>query len=158
VPTSVSSLSLVRYRLNDYSVPTTYGHREVLVRGYVHDVVILCGATVIARHPRSYEREDFIFRAAARGLPAAQNPDLHVAAPIAAPVTELRLLSWKTGEQGRALLTDPHGKPKNRCGHDGQRKSVAHTPTAAQQQQTADQNRDRKSDRLRDKITHTTTR
>jgi hypothetical protein len=61
VPTSVSSLSLVRYRLNDYSVPTIYGHRDVLVRGYVHDVVISCGADVIARHPRSYEREDFVF-------------------------------------------------------------------------------------------------
>ena len=56
-----SSLSLVRYRLNDYSVPTTYGHRDVLVRGYVHDVVISCGAEVIARHPRSYKRHDFIF-------------------------------------------------------------------------------------------------
>jgi len=33
----------------------------VLVRGYVHEVVIACGAEVIARHPRSYEREDFIF-------------------------------------------------------------------------------------------------
>ena len=31
----VSSLSLVRYRTNDYSVPVAYGHREVLVRGYV---------------------------------------------------------------------------------------------------------------------------
>jgi len=61
VATTVSSLSLVRYRLNDYSVPTTYGHRDVLVRGYVHDVVISCGAEVIARHPRSYEREDFVF-------------------------------------------------------------------------------------------------
>jgi hypothetical protein len=61
VATQVSSLSLVRYRLNDYSVPTTYGHRDVLVRGYVHDVVISCGADVIARHPRSYERDDFIF-------------------------------------------------------------------------------------------------
>ena len=39
VATRVSSLSLVRYRLNDYSVPTTYGHRDVLVRGYVDDVV-----------------------------------------------------------------------------------------------------------------------
>ena len=27
----VSSLSLVRYRTNDYSVPTEYGHRDVLV-------------------------------------------------------------------------------------------------------------------------------
>jgi hypothetical protein len=57
----VSSLSLVRYRGNDYSVPTAYGHREVLVRGYVHEVVIACGAEEIARHPRSCELEDFIF-------------------------------------------------------------------------------------------------
>ncbi|MGO8779390.1 MAG: IS21 family transposase [Rhodomicrobium sp.] len=57
----VSSLSLVRYRGNDYSVPTAYGHREVLVRGYVHEVVIACGAEEIAHHPRSYEREDFVF-------------------------------------------------------------------------------------------------
>ena len=57
----VSSLSLVRYRGTDYSVPTTYGHREVLVRGYVHGVVISCGAETIARHVRSYEREDFVF-------------------------------------------------------------------------------------------------
>src|SRR6202050_2211218 len=61
VATTVSSLSLVRYRRNDYSVPTPYGHRDVLVRGYVHEVVISCGAEVIARHPRSYEREDFVF-------------------------------------------------------------------------------------------------
>jgi len=61
VATTVSSLSLVRYRRNDYSVPTIYGHRDVLVRGYVHEVVISCGAEVIARHPRSYEREDFVF-------------------------------------------------------------------------------------------------
>src|SRR5207244_7506319 len=57
----VSSLSLVRYRGTEYSVPTAYGHREVLIRGYVHEVVISCGAEVIARHPRSYEREDFVF-------------------------------------------------------------------------------------------------
>ena len=57
----VSSLSLVRYRGTDYSVPTRFGHFEVLVRGYVHEVVISHGADVIARHPRSYEHEDFIF-------------------------------------------------------------------------------------------------
>jgi transposase len=60
-PGRVSSLSLVRYRGTDYSVPTAYGHREVLVRGYIHEVVISCGAEVIARHARSYEREDFVF-------------------------------------------------------------------------------------------------
>ena len=57
----VSSLSLVRYRGTDYSVPTAYGHCEVLIRGYVDEVVISCAAEVIARHPRSYEREDFVF-------------------------------------------------------------------------------------------------
>jgi transposase len=61
VGTTVSSLSLVRYRLNDYSVPTSFGHREVIVRGFVHEVVIACGTEIIARHCRSYEREDFIF-------------------------------------------------------------------------------------------------
>jgi len=57
----VSSLSLVRYHGTDYSVPTAYGHREVLIRGYVDEVVIACGANIIARHARSYEREDFVF-------------------------------------------------------------------------------------------------
>jgi transposase len=57
----VSSLSLVRYRGNDYSVPTQYGHQQVLVRGYVHEVVIACGTEIIARHPRSWEKEDYIF-------------------------------------------------------------------------------------------------
>ena len=52
-PGRVSSLSLVRYRGTDYSVPTRFGHCEVLVRGYVHEVVISCAAEVIARHPRS---------------------------------------------------------------------------------------------------------
>jgi transposase len=60
-PGRVSSLSLVRYKNNDYSVPVAYGHREVLIRGYVDRVVISCGAEVIARHRRSYEREDLIF-------------------------------------------------------------------------------------------------
>ena len=57
----VSSLSLVRYRTNDYSAPVAYGHRDVLVRGCVDEVVISCGSEVIARHPRSYERDDFVY-------------------------------------------------------------------------------------------------
>ena len=59
--TQASSLSLVRYRNNDYSVPVAYGHQDVWVRGYVHEVVIGCGGEVIARHPRSYDREDLVF-------------------------------------------------------------------------------------------------
>jgi transposase len=59
--TRVTSLSLVRYRGNDYSVPVAYGHREVLVRGYVEEVVISCATDVIARHRRSYDREELVF-------------------------------------------------------------------------------------------------
>ncbi len=59
--TQSSSLSLVRYRLNDYSVPVSHAHRDVLVRGYVDNVVISCGTEIIARHKRSYQREDMIF-------------------------------------------------------------------------------------------------
>ena len=51
-PAGVSSLSLVRYRTNDYSVPVAYGHREVLIKGYVDRVVISCGTEVIAQHPQ----------------------------------------------------------------------------------------------------------
>ena len=61
ITTRVTSLSLVRYRSNDYSVPTEYGHRQVLLKGYVHQVVIICGSEVIARHERSYERESAVF-------------------------------------------------------------------------------------------------
>lgn len=57
----VSSLSLVRYKGNDYSVPVTFDHHEVLVRGYVDEVIISYGATEIARHVRSWEKEDFVF-------------------------------------------------------------------------------------------------
>ena len=60
-PARVSARSLVRYDRNDYSVPTAYGHRPVLVKGYVAEVVIACGAAIIARHPRCYGREEFIF-------------------------------------------------------------------------------------------------
>jgi hypothetical protein len=57
----VSSISLVRYRTNDYSVPTEYGHRQVLVKAYVHRIVIVSGSEVIAEHKRSYEREAAIY-------------------------------------------------------------------------------------------------
>ena len=108
VATAVSSLSLVRYRLNDYSVPTTYGHRDVLVRGYVHEVVISCGAEVIARHPRSYEREDFVFEPLHYLALIEQKIDaLDQAAPLAGwqlPeefATLRRLLEARMGKQGK---------------------------------------------------------
>ena len=57
----VSSTSLVRYRMNDYSVPSRYGFRECVIKGFVDEVVILIGGEEIARHPRSYEHGGFVF-------------------------------------------------------------------------------------------------
>jgi transposase len=56
----VSSTALVRYRTNDYSVPTAYGFREVVVKGFVDTVVILCGGAEIARHARCYAEGAFV--------------------------------------------------------------------------------------------------
>src|SRR5438874_7459423 len=61
VNTRISSLSLVRYKNNDYSTPTRYGHQEVLAKGYVDRVEIVCRDETIAVHPRSYETADFIY-------------------------------------------------------------------------------------------------
>ena len=61
VSTRATSISMVRYRNNDYSVPVAYAHHEVHVRGYVHEVVIGCGTEVIARHRRSYDKADMVF-------------------------------------------------------------------------------------------------
>ena len=56
----VSSTALVRYRTNDYSVPTAYGFRDVLVKGFVDEVVISIAGEEIARHPRSYGEGAFV--------------------------------------------------------------------------------------------------
>lgn len=57
----VSSTALVRYRGNDYSVPTSHGFQEVMVKGFVDQVVILCGGAEIARHQRCYGSGTFVF-------------------------------------------------------------------------------------------------
>ena len=107
-PGRASSLSLVRYRSNDYSVPVAYGHREVLIRGYVDEVVISCGAEVIARHRRSYDSEDLIFDPL-HYLPLIEQKigALDQAAPLAgwdlpeAFITLRRLLEARMGKAGK---------------------------------------------------------
>ena len=61
VSTRATSISMVRYRNNDYSVPVACAHHEVQVRGYVHEVIIGCGTEIIACHKRSYEKADMVF-------------------------------------------------------------------------------------------------
>lgn len=90
-------------------MPTAYGHCPVLIRGYVHEVVISCGAEVIARHPRSYEHEDFVF------------DPLHYLALLERKVGALDqaapLAGWKLPEAFatlRRLLEARMGKPGKR--------------------------------------------
>jgi len=57
----VSSTALVRYRCNDYSVPTAYGFQSVLVKGFVDEVLILFDGVQVARHARSYGQGVFVY-------------------------------------------------------------------------------------------------
>mgnify|MGYP000231711630 FL=1 len=61
ISTRATSISMVRYRCNDYSVPVAFAHHEVQVRGYVNEVIIGCGAEIVARHRRSYKTADMVF-------------------------------------------------------------------------------------------------
>ena len=108
VATRVSSQALVRYRTNDYSVPTRYGYRDVLVKGFVDEVVIFCDGAEIARHPRSYEREDYVFEPRHYLALLEQKPGaLDQAAPLqgwALPdaLSQLRrLLEARMGKRGK---------------------------------------------------------
>ena len=67
-----------------------YGYRDVMARGYVDQVVISCGSEVIARHPRSYERDDFVYD----------------------PVHYLPLLEQKTGALDQAAPLRGWGLPE----------------------------------------------
>ncbi|UCF55563.1 MAG: IS21 family transposase [Bradyrhizobium sp.] len=108
-PGRVSSQSLVRYRNNDYSVPVAYAHREVIVKGYVDEVVITAGGEEIARHRRSYESADFVF-----------NP-LHYLALLEQKVGALDqaapLQGWELPEAFTTLrrLLEARLSAKNRC-------------------------------------------
>jgi transposase len=108
VSTRATSISMVRYRCNDYSVPVAFAHHEVQVRGYVDEVVIGRGAEVIARHRRSYEKADMVFDPM-HFLPLLEQKigALDQAAPLQgwelpkAFATLRRLLEARMGRQGK---------------------------------------------------------
>ncbi len=60
-PASVSSLSLVRFDTNNYSVPVKYAHRKVLVVATVDEIRLVLDDRLIARHPRHWGREKYLF-------------------------------------------------------------------------------------------------
>jgi len=60
-PTRANSLSLVRFDDNDYSVPVSYAHHEILVKGYMDRVVLCHRDKVVAEHRRSWGKEGTFF-------------------------------------------------------------------------------------------------
>jgi hypothetical protein len=107
-PAKVSSTALVRYRMNDYSAPTAYGFRDVLVKSFVDEVAIICGASEIARHPRVYGRGQFVFDPKHYLALLEQKPGaLDQAAPLQnwtlpEPLQHLRrLLEARMGNRGK---------------------------------------------------------
>lgn len=61
VSTTASSLSLVRFDGNDYSVPVRWAHHPIVAKGSC-DQVVLCGdGSEVARHPRIWEAEQVCF-------------------------------------------------------------------------------------------------
>lgn len=107
-PGKVSSTALVRYRMNDYSTPTAYGFRDVLVKGFVDEVAIICGGSEIARHPRVYGRGQFVFDPKHYLALLEQKPGaLDQAAPLQGwtlpePLQHLRrLLETRMGNRGK---------------------------------------------------------
>ena len=57
-----SSLSLVRYKSNDYSVPTIYAHNELIVKAYIDKILIYtrCGNR-IAEHKRIWSKHQISY-------------------------------------------------------------------------------------------------
>ena len=60
-PARASSLSLVRFDTNDFSVPTAYAHRVVTVVAAVDVVRIVADDLTVARHPRRWDRHQVTY-------------------------------------------------------------------------------------------------
>jgi KaiC/GvpD/RAD55 family RecA-like ATPase len=59
--TTASSLSLVRFDDNDYSVPVAFAHHPIVAKGYWDEVVLCHAGEEVARHRRIWEREAVCF-------------------------------------------------------------------------------------------------
>jgi transposase len=55
------SLSQVRFDRNSYSVPTKYAYRQITVVATVNEVRLVSGDQLVARHPRHWGKEQFLF-------------------------------------------------------------------------------------------------
>jgi len=61
VPAQASSLSLVRFDGNDYSVPTEYAHRQITVVATVNAVRLVFEDRLVAQHERCWKKQNSRF-------------------------------------------------------------------------------------------------
>lgn len=61
VSTRASSLALVRFDDNDYSIPTRCAHHDVVVKGSCDKVRIYHDYTLVSEHPRCWEKEQVCY-------------------------------------------------------------------------------------------------
>lgn len=59
--TRASSLSLVRFDSNDYSVPVRYAHHGITAKGYIDRIVLCHQDQVVATHRRCWEQEQVCY-------------------------------------------------------------------------------------------------
>ena len=57
----LNGYSMIVYETNRYSAPVNRARRDVIVKAYPFHIDLLDGTTLLARHPRSYAREQDLF-------------------------------------------------------------------------------------------------
>ncbi|GAF78784.1 unnamed protein product, partial [marine sediment metagenome] len=60
-PVSADTQSLVRFETNSYSVPVKYAHRQLTVVATIDEVRLIWEDQLVARHPRCWGKEQFVF-------------------------------------------------------------------------------------------------
>lgn len=58
---SADSQSLVRFDTNSYSIPVKYAHRQITVVATVDEVRLVYEDRLVARHPRCWQKEQYLF-------------------------------------------------------------------------------------------------
>ena len=83
VAVSVGKTPYVRFDLNDYSVPHAHVRRVLTVLADPHEVRVVDGATVLACHRRSYDRDAQIEHSTSRRWSNRSAPRVSTAPPTA---------------------------------------------------------------------------
>jgi transposase len=95
-PAQVDKYQTVRFDRNRYSVPRACAFQSVMVKGYIERIEVVAGGDVVARHQRSYGRDEQILDPLHYLAALGRRPAAFDHAPVlrdwqlAAPFTHLR--------------------------------------------------------------------